>query len=198
MAVLEPDSWTYRVRYVYSGQGRGRMMHDGRGWPGMAGSDKGRWGTGRWGTVENNRHGGSDGEDFTQLSETGEVEMKIMIDCDNLMERKDLRKIVYRKKGALQERLRKKTKGVKTFSRLARPLTTATYTMGGPECGHLLLQVWPLGKGVEKYEIIELYTGNLRESEICLRTTFYLRDREDQVWMQQNKNIYTGWKRNPR
>jgi len=86
-----------------------------------------------------------------------------MIDCDNLMEREDLRKIVYRRGGALQERLRKKTKGVKNFSRLARPLTTVTYTMGGPECGHLPLQVRPLGRGVEKYEIIELYTGNLRE-----------------------------------
>ena len=32
------------------------------------------------GTVENNGCGGSNGEDFTQWSETGEVEVKMMID----------------------------------------------------------------------------------------------------------------------
>ena len=39
------------------------------------------------------------GEDFTQLSETAQVEMKSVIDCDNLMERKDLKKVVYTKRG---------------------------------------------------------------------------------------------------
>jgi len=68
-------------------------------------------GGGRWGTVENNRHGGSDGENFTQLSETGEVEMKMKIYCDNLMERKDLRKVVYGKKDVLHEKERKETRG---------------------------------------------------------------------------------------
>jgi len=38
------------------------------------------------------------GEDSTQWSETAQVEVKIMSDCDNLRERKDLRKVVCRKK----------------------------------------------------------------------------------------------------
>jgi len=37
------------------------------------------------------------GEDFTQWSETAQVETKIKIECDNLMEGKGLRKFVYMK-----------------------------------------------------------------------------------------------------
>jgi len=55
-----------------------------------------------------------------------------MTDCDNFMERKDLRKVVYGKKGALQERSRKKNKGVNFF---ARSLTSATYPRRAQSAG---------------------------------------------------------------
>ena len=43
--------------------------------------------------------------------------MRIMIDCDKLMERKDLRKEVKRKKGMREKRQEgKKSRGVKLFS----------------------------------------------------------------------------------
>ena len=50
-----------------------------------------------------------------------------MIDCDKLIERKDLTKVVKRKKGVEREKGQngRKMGGVKTFSLLARPLTSA-------------------------------------------------------------------------
>ena len=66
--------------------------------------------------------------DTTQGSETVEAEtqslyyaeVKIIIDCDNLVEREVLRKVVNRKKRVKRERRQegKKNRGVKTFHRL--------------------------------------------------------------------------------
>jgi len=46
-------------------------------------------------------------EDFTQGSETASVQMKIMIDCDKLIERKGLWKVVYKKRGVSWKRARR-------------------------------------------------------------------------------------------
>ena len=41
-----------------------------------------------------------------------------MIDCDQLTERKDMRKILNRKKGVKREKTRKKKRGMKNFHSL--------------------------------------------------------------------------------
>jgi len=46
-----------------------------------------------------------------------------MIDSDNLIERKNLREVVYRKEGGKRAKVRRKEKqAVKPFSMLARPM----------------------------------------------------------------------------
>jgi len=61
-----------------------------------------------------------------------------MIDCDKSMERKEMRKVVDRKKGVERKdrKERKKDRGVKTFHslRVTSPMHTRTTT--ALECGH--------------------------------------------------------------
>ena len=65
-------------------------------------------------------------------------------DCDELIERKDLGKVVNRERGAKQrkERKERKTWSLKTFHRLriTSPIHTHATVL---ENGHLRYQVWP-------------------------------------------------------
>jgi len=56
-----------------------------------------------------------------------------MLNCDSLMERGGLRKVVYRKEDVKESKgeKEKKNKGVKTFSWLACPLTSAYVYLRG-------------------------------------------------------------------
>jgi len=48
-----------------------------------------------------------------------------MIDSDNLIERKNLREVVYRKEGGKRAKVRRKEKqAVKTFSMIPRPMAS--------------------------------------------------------------------------
>ena len=63
-----------------------------------------------------------------------------MIDCDKLIERKDLRKVVNRKKEAKRGKQEgRKDRDVKTFHSLRVTLSMDTRTTAALECEHLSL-----------------------------------------------------------
>ena len=73
--------------------------------------------------------------------------MKIIIDCDKSMERKDLRKDMNRKKGVereIKDEGEGKARGVETFYSLRVTSPMYTHTTAALECKHLPLQVRPL------------------------------------------------------
>jgi len=83
--------------------------------------------------------------------------MKTMIDCDDLMERKCLRKVVYKKEGVKRANVRRKEKQ--------------------GECGHIPHQVHPLNCHSQQLHQKKEGgdgAGDMREREI-LGTLFYLR-----------------------
>ena len=75
-----------------------------------------------------------------------------MIDCDELIERKGLRKVVNRKREVKREKTRKEKQGVKTFHSLRVTSPTNARTTAALECEHLSHHVWPLNCYFQQYK----------------------------------------------
>jgi len=85
------------------------------------------------------------GEGFTQWTKTAYVEMRITIDWWQFSRRKDLRKVVYRKEGVSQGKVRRKEKqvGWKYLQSLRVLWLVRTYAPTATESGHILHQGRP-------------------------------------------------------